>query len=79
MCDIKIVETFYLNFLKHNFKLPQLWFMVKKSREEPAWRIVGEKKNKQSYLMYNIIYQPSKHDHMGPMWAIGGQIAIWVL
>ena len=22
---------------------------------------------------------PSKHDHMGPMWAIGGQIAIWVL
>ena len=23
--------------------------------------------------------QPSKHDHMGPMWAIGGRIVIWVL
>ena len=26
-----------------------------------------------------IFGPPSKHDHMGPMWAIGGQIAIWVL
>ena len=22
---------------------------------------------------------PNQHEHMGPMWAIGGQIAIWVL
>ena len=39
------------------------------------------------FIIYNRMMQsnfitqyiPSKHDHMGPMWAIGGQIAIWVL
>ena len=36
--------------------------------------------NHRVLMNHRMIYQhPSKHDHMGPMWAIGGQIAIWVL
>ena len=72
MCNTKIVETFYLKFLKNTLKLskrtPSIMVYGEvgrtplevdtKSKLLNFWcRIISGNQNKLSYLMYNLIYQ----------------------